>query len=179
MAEDTDLLPWVLGGMLALGAVAAIAVGQTAPNAAPSTSTASAVPNAVPAAHPAASADLSPVVVSTNARPQLPTGQVWECDVDGQRVFSDVQCGRHATVRRLAEVNILESSAAYARPPSPPYGYGAGRGYYPQAPSEQPPDDSYAGGDPIYGQVIVVHDRAHREQLAHHGNHPHPRAAHP
>ena len=187
MAEDTDPLPWVLGGMLALGAVAAIAVGlpdptpgnaPTASNSAPSTSGA----QAAPAAHPAAPADLSPVVVSTNARPQLPPGQVWECDVNGQRVFSDVQCGAHATVRQLSEQNVIDSTAAYGHGGTPrPNGYGPGPGYYPQgAPaSEAPPDDSDAGGDPIYSQVIVVHDRQRREQPAHHGNNPHPRAAHP
>jgi hypothetical protein len=190
MAEDTDLLPWVLGGMLALGAVAAIAVGlpdptpggaPAAPNTAVSASNAQASPSAASAAHVAASADLSPAVVSTNARPQLPPGHVWECDVNGQRVFSDVQCGTHATVRQLTELNLFDSSAAYGRGTPRPYGSGPGPGYpQPMPASEAPPDDSdTGGGDPIYSQVIVVHDRPHRDQLAHHGNHPRPRAARP
>ncbi len=190
MADDTDLLPWVLGGMFALGAVTAIAVGlpdppggaPTASNSAASSSAAQAVPSAASAVHPVAPADLSPVVVSTNARPQLPPGQVWECNINGQRVFSDVQCGTHATVRQLTVLNVIDSSAAYARGTPRPYGYGysAGPGYYPQpAPAnEAPPDDSDTGNS-VYTQVIVVHDRARREQLAHHGNRPHPRAAHP
>jgi hypothetical protein len=188
VAKETDLLPWVLGGMLALGAVAAIAVGQPdpAPGGAPSTPSAAASPSSVraassaaPAAHPAAPADLSPVAISTSARQQLPPGQVWECDVNGRRVFSDVQCGTHATVRQLSEPNVIDSAAAYPRGTSRPYGSGPGPGYYPQAASEAPPDDSDGGGDPIDTQVIVVHDRARRDQLARHGNHPHPRAAHP
>jgi hypothetical protein len=190
MAEDTDLLPWVLGGMLALGAVAAIAVGlpdgtpggaPAAPHTAASASTARPVTSAAAAAHPAAPADLSPVVVATNARPQLPPGQVWECDVNGQRVFSDVQCGTHATVRQLSELNVIDSAAAYGRGTPRAYGYGPGPGYYPQpAPaSEAPPDDSDAGGDPIYTQVVVVRDRVRRDQQAHHSTRPHPRAAHP
>jgi hypothetical protein len=44
--------------------------------------------------------------------------------------------------------------------------------------SDAPPDEADAG-DPIYTQAVVVRDRAHREQPAHHANHPHPRAAHP
>jgi hypothetical protein len=191
MVKDTDLLPWVLGGMLALGAVAAIAVGlpdptpegaPTAPNTAVSASKAQAAPSAASVAHAAAPAALSAAAVATNARPQLPPGQVWECDVNGQRVFSDVQCGTHATVRQLTELNVFDSTAAYGRGTPRPSGYGAGPGYYPQSmpASEAPPDDPDAGGgDPIYTQVIVVHDRPHRDQPAHHGNHPHPRAAHP
>jgi hypothetical protein len=191
MAEDIDLLPWILGGMLALGAVAAIAVGlpdptpggpSSAANTAVSANNAQAVPSTASAAHAAAPTDLSPGVVSTNARPQLPPGQVWECDVNGQRVFSDVQCGSHATVRRLTELNVFDSSAASGRSTSRPYGYGQGPGYYsqPMPAGDAPPDDSDAGGgDPTYSQVIVVHDRPHRDQQAHHGNHPRPRAAHP
>ena len=126
MAEDTDLLPWVLGGMLALGAVAAIAVGvpDSTPGNAPTAPIATSAhieptgPSTVSAAHSAAAANLSPVVVAPNARPQLPTGQVWECNLNGQRVFS-------------------------------------------------------------YTQVIAVRDRPRRDRLAHHGNHPHPRAARP
>lgn len=192
MAEDTDLLPWLLGGMLALGAVAAIAVGApdstpggvpTSLNAAASASTAQAAPSvATGAAHPAAPADLSPVVAAANARPQLPPGQVWECEIHGQRVFSDVQCGAHATVRQLSESNVFDATAAYGRSTPRPYadGYGPGSDYYPQPGSatDAPADDAGAG-DPIYTQVIVVRDRAHRDQPAHHGNRPHPRAGHP
>ena len=187
MAKDTDLLPWVLGAMLALGAVAAIAVGlpdptpggaPTAPNTAVSASKAQAAPSAAAAALAAAPAALPPGGVATTARPQLPPGQVWECAVNGQRVFSDVQCGTHATVRQLTELNVFDPSAASGRGTPRPYGYGPAPGYYPQPmpASEAPPDESAAGGgDPIYSQVIVVHDRAWR--LAHHIDHPHPRAA--
>jgi hypothetical protein len=189
MAEDTDLLPWVLGGMLALGAVAATAVGLHDPtpggrppasNTASATSSAPAAPSTASTLHPAAPADLSPVVVATNARPQLPPDQVWECDNNGQRVFSDVQCGTHATVRQLTELNVIDSTSAYGHGAPRPYGYGPGPGYYPQPmPASEAPPDNGDSGEPIYSQVIVVHDRARREQLAHHGNLPHPRAAHP
>jgi hypothetical protein len=178
MAEDTDLLPWVLGAMLALGTVAAIAVGlpdptpagaPTAPHAAVSAGTLQAAPSA---AHPAAST--SPVPAT---KPQLPAGQVWECELNGQRVFSDVQCGTHATVRQLPQLNVFDPSAAYARDTPRPYGYAGGPGEHspPMPANDAPPEDAEGGADDsIYSQVIVVHDRAWR--LAHHRNHPHPRA---
>jgi hypothetical protein len=192
MSEET--LPWILGGMLALGAVAATALGGSDPTAPPTApvaavSTTPAVPSATPAppaAHPALPVDLSPVVVSPTARSQLPPGQVWECDVDGRRVFSDTQCGAHATVRQLNELNVFDSSTAYAH--VAPRSYGPG--YYPQPgpgydrepgpASDIPPDDSDANY-PIYTgtPVIVARDRAHRDQLAHRGSHPRPRPARP
>jgi hypothetical protein len=174
MAEDTDLLPRVLGGMLALGAVAAIAVGL------PDASTAQAAPSAATAVHPAPPAELSPVVVPTTARPPLPPGHVWECNSNGQRIFSDVQCGAHATLRQLTELNVFDPTVANGHSTARPYGYGPGPGYSPPPgpTSDAPPDDT-GGGDPIYTQVIVVHDRSHRDQPAHHGSHPRPRAAHP
>jgi hypothetical protein len=185
MVKDTDLLPWILGGALALAAVAATAVGLTDPTAAPTApsvaaaSTKQAPPGAA-AATPAARVELSPVVVSPTARAQLPPGQVWECDVGGQRVFSDTQCGAHATVRQLTELNVIDSSAAYVRVPPPRYG--PGPGYYPQAepPSEAPPDDSDANY-PVYtgAPVVVAHDHWRRDHVARRGNHPQPRAARP
>jgi hypothetical protein len=191
MVEDTDLLPWILGAGLALAAVAATAVGlsdATAPPTAPAVAAPSsqqASPSAT-AATPAVHADLSPVAVSPSARAQLPPGQVWQCDVGGQRVFSDTQCGAHATVRQLPELNVFDSSTAYAqrapRPYGPGPGPGPGPGYYPQPEpaSEAPPDDSDANY-PIYTgtPVVVVHDHGHRDHLAHHGNHPPSRGARP
>ena len=191
MSEKTDLLSWILGGMLALGAVTATALSDpTAPPTAPvvAGSTTQVAPSTAPAAHPAAQADLSPVVVSPTARPQLPPGQVWECDVDGRRVFSDSQCGAHATVRQLSELNVIDSKTAY--PPAAPRPYSPGPGYYPQpgpgydrdaAPaSDAPPDDSDANY-PIYtgAPVVVVRDRVRRDHLPHRGNHPQPRASQP
>jgi hypothetical protein len=112
---------------------------------------------------------------------------VWECDVDGRRVFSDTQCGAHATVRQLAEVNVIDSSAVSTR--VPPRSYGPGPGYYPQpgpgydrgpgSASDAPLDDS--GDYPIYtgAPVVVVHDRWRRDHVPHRPNHPQARAARP
>lgn len=153
MAENTDLLPWVLCGMFALGAGAV-------------------------------TADPSPAVVSPNARSQLPPGQVWECMIDGQRVFSDAQCGAHASIRRLSELNVMDSTAVpprgaprpYGRDPDPAPSYDAP----PLAPSDAGVDEAN-GSEPIYtsSQVVVVRERGRRDHVPHRPNHHHPRATRP
>jgi hypothetical protein len=169
MARDIDLLPWILGGCLACGAAVMTAVALSAPQG-----SSGAAPQAAPSPAPAAAArsndsssDLSPVVISSNARQQLPSGQVWECEVNGQRVFSDVQCGAHATVRQLNDLNVMDSAAA----PHPAYRYPYGAPY-PSATSSAPPSyypadeaPSDYSGDPYVGdQYLVVRDRNHRER---------------
>jgi hypothetical protein len=186
MVEDNDLLPWILGGALALAAVAATALSDpTAPPAAPVVATTSSkqAPPSATAAPPAVHGELAPAVAAPTPRAQLPPGQVWECGVAGQRVFSDKQCGAHATVRQLTELNVFDSSTAYAHVPPRPYGGpGPAPGYYPQPEpaSEAPPEDSDANY-PVYTgtPVVVVHDHRHRDHGAHRGNHPQPRAARP
>jgi predicted outer membrane lipoprotein len=206
MARDTDLFPWILGGCLACaaGAMTMVAVSapeepggralaasppaaSTSPIASPSPQSGS-FASSVPASSAAARATqtsssdqttaLSPVVISPNARPQLPPGQVWECDVNGQRVFSDVQCGSRATVRQLRDLNVMDSPAA-----PQPFGYGGPYpGYrYPPATSPAPPvyypDEAPAdySGDPYVGDsYIVVHDRYRRYHRPH--AQPHPRS---
>jgi beta-lactamase regulating signal transducer with metallopeptidase domain len=45
-------------------------------------------------------------------RAQLAPGQVWQCVIDGQRVFSDGPCGKDASVRRLSDPNIMDAVPA-------------------------------------------------------------------
>jgi predicted outer membrane lipoprotein len=125
----------------------------------------------LPSASSGNSGALDPVVMSSKARPQLPPGQVWECEINGQRVFSDSQCGAHATVRQLGDLNVMDHSTA-PRPDVYGYGYGAPYppagnaplGYYPP-----PADQTDYSGDPYVGEsYIVIHDRYRRE------HHPHP-----
>jgi len=145
MAKDIDLLPWILGAMLAVGAAAA-AASDVAP---------------------------APAPAAPNARKQLPPGQVWECQVDGQRVFSDTRCGAHASVRHLSELNLMASSApaGYDRPPR--------TGYYPPSPAmDEPapyPSDDEAG---YTGPSVIVRERLRREQ-ARRDHRPRARAARP
>jgi hypothetical protein len=190
MAEDTDLLPWVLGGVLTLAAVAASAV-VLAGSPADSTPSAAATPAnttpLLPATPPAAQpreADLSPVAVSPKARPTLPPGQVWECVIDGQRIFSDTQCGAHASVRQLSNLNVMDayeaspgySRGGYPRDPAPRYGASPDRDPASDAGADEPEADS-----PVYANspIIVVHERGRRDHNPRRHNHPHPRATRP
>jgi hypothetical protein len=43
-------------------------------------------------------------------RAQLLRGQVWQCVINGQRVFSDGPCGEGASVRRLSDPNIMNAA---------------------------------------------------------------------
>jgi hypothetical protein len=180
MVKDSDLLPWIMGGMLVVGAAVAAAVGLDGTTASTSNSPndTGARPTVLPQSSnqssptpPAVAADLTPVAVSPTARPLLPPGQVWECVINGQRVFSDAQCGAHASIRQLSEVNVMNS-----RPAPGPYGaYGSyGAGYYPPP---LPPADT---DEPDYSSsvgpgVIVVRERPRRDHIPRRDSHPHAR----
>jgi hypothetical protein len=188
MARDVDLLPWILGGCLALGAAMMTAVALSAPQGPPAAGAAPAPVSPPPAlgavtaaSASAASADISPVIMSSNARQRLPPGQVWQCEVNGQRVFSDVQCDTHATVRQLSDLNVMDSSTA---PHPAPSRYPYGSSYPPGAVSAPPsyyapsmdeaaadyPSDAYVGE-----QYVVVRDRNHRMHSPRLYTRPHPR----
>jgi hypothetical protein len=105
--------------------------------------------------------DLEPVAISPAAHAQLPPGQVWQCDVDGVRVFSDSKCGVRASVRQLGEVNVMDSApiapSLSPRPYSPGY-------YPPPLVDEAAPDDS---SDPYVSSAIIgARERMRREYLA-------------
>ena len=189
MSRDVDLLPWILGGCLVIGAAAMTAVALSAPQSPPVAADAALAPVSPPAAPAAAtsasassaSADPYPVIISSKPRQQLPSGQVWECKVNGQRVFSDVQCDTHATVRQLSSLNVMDSSAA---PRPAPYRYPYGSPYTPGAvtapPSEEaPPSDEapadYSSDAYVGQQSIVARDRYHRFQHPRRNTRPHAR----
>jgi hypothetical protein len=185
MARDTDLFPWILGGCLAIAGAAALAVDAgpaETTDAAKAAAPASQTPAAPAPSAPAHTGDLSPVVISSNARPQLPPGQVWECEIDGQRVFSDVQCGAHATVRQLRELNTMDAAAAppvYRYPANSAGAYPPPGGAYPPPMSYEPADDQGGdySGDVYAGQpVVVLRDRFRRDHRPRPSPRPHPRA---
>lgn len=185
MAEDTDLLPWVLGGLLALGAAATVVLADTDARVPPAAALAVPAPAApispnAAAAMRALESDLSPVAVSPNARPQLPPGHVWECEIGGQRVFSDTRCGAHAAVRQLSDLNLMDSQDAYPHRASRPYNPAPDH-YEPPPPPSDAGSDAADTGYPLYegSPVIVVRERGRRDHYPRRGSRPHPRAAHP
>jgi len=112
--------------------------------------------------------------VAPASRSQLPPGQVWQCVIDGQKVFSDSPCGEHASIRRLRDLNVMDAPAA----PSYPYGYPYSPPYYARDTSAEAPqadEPDYDAGSPA---VLLIRDRLRRDH-GHHGSHARPRAQPP
>lgn len=104
MTDDTerDLLPWILGGSLVLvAAIAAAAIVNSGAN--PTTARLNNPPSTRPIAHP--------TLVVVNDPSTLPTGEVWECQMNGQRVFSDAPCAGRSTIRELSPINRMQRQA--------------------------------------------------------------------
>ncbi len=119
-----------------------------------------------------------PAGASGGASPELPRGEVWECVVNGEKVFSDKRCGTVASVRQLGDLNVMDI------PSSQPAPYGLYRpGYgappYPSAPYPDDEDDTgNVAGDAYPGQAfIVARERARREHNRP-DNHGHPPSNH-
>jgi hypothetical protein len=203
MAEESDLLPWVVGGVLIVSAALATglawtgaSVSKSEPRAEPpapiarqaatpistQTSPVAAAPTAPAPASTEPSPEASAVAPATAARPLLPVGQVFECFANGQRIFSDAPCGAHSSIRQLAELNVMDSSPVaplerhYHAPP------------YPQSPTDQNAPyyapDYGANYGPDYGpdyandlysgpQVIMLRERPRRDHFPRHDSHPH------
>jgi hypothetical protein len=204
MTRHAHAVQWILGGLLAVSAAIAAGIGlmsepASAQAPAPGTSasetragagsapSASAPPATTPAASPTGSPAPPPARAATGGahspqlaaatRTPLPPGQVWQCVIDGERIFSDAPCGAHASIRQLRELNVMDS------PPAQSYAYA-----YPYAPvsapapafAPAPADDSdyadYWGPD-----VLWAHGYARRNYLSRQDNHlrpqsrPHPR----
>jgi hypothetical protein len=152
MTKDAqqNIVPWILGGLLILGA-------GTAPATPPQPS-----PPTVATQPPTGAA--------------LPADQVWQCEVNGQKVFSDKRCGAGASIRQLNAVNGMDTPLPLHVPRYPSV-YGPGPAHAP-APSYAPsqsydPDSSQDAQNPneVYGanQYVVIDERRRRE---HHPPHP-------
>ena len=195
---EKDLLPWILGAaLIAAGAVAAKVeftqhtptAAVNAPSAHPPAPTAALAPAPAPAPTAAAPASLPATVLpppdagappagpasvdaSASGGPQLPPGEVWQCIVNGQKIFSDKRCGNGASVRQISDVNVMDV------PAPDPYGMyrpGYAGAPYPVGPSyPDDEDDSGLDSDGYVGQqIIVARERARREHRRQ-DNHPQP-----
>jgi hypothetical protein len=203
MAEDTDLLPWILGGLSAATVAIAITVGfsdGSSPNKAHGTAQTTTLGLPGSEAMPQATAALSdaPAIAPTRA-PNLtgapnfsaaqiqtaapltePTSRVWQCTINGQKTFSDAPCGDKASVREIGPINRMDPSPVLSRTPS----YGREESYQPEYsyPGEQP--DSNAGEQPLAGNPypvfigIPIHERRrpdHAHRPHEHNRGPQPR----
>ena len=118
MDRDRELLPWIMGALFAIFAAFAIAVTlshRASPHlAAPNARVAAA---AIPVPPPAAQAPPTPQLAApaaaatvAPAAPRLPSGQVWECVVNGEHTFAGSPCGPNASIRQLNAVNTMEAA---------------------------------------------------------------------
>jgi hypothetical protein len=196
---EKDLLPWILGGaLITTGAIAAaIQFTGHAPNGAralpaslasntvvvaPTSIAPASASAAVPASAPqgpaarASTINVASPEASAKNGPELPPGEVWQCIVNGEKIFSDKRCGDGASVRQISDLNVMDVPAG---PPQGSYGAyrsGYGAGPYPSAPT-YPDDEDDTGNvasDVYPGQIIVARERARREHQNHQDSHSRP-----
>jgi len=195
-------LPWILGGaLITTGAIAAAIEfsgrSPSAPRTAPASSalgasgvaanvTASSpgsTPGPVPAsapssesAAPGAAPGSFAAGAAGTASSELPAGEVWQCIVNGQRVFSDTRCANDASVRQISDLNVMDMPA----PQPATYGkYMPAYGGAPSASTPPYPDDAddtgNVSGDLYPGQALILaRERARREHLSRHDSHVRP-----
>lgn len=181
MDKDRDLLPWIFGGLsMATVAIAIIVGANNRPvpkkSPAPRLATAYALPPApaetVPVAVPVpvplqalAAAQLQTVTPPTEQR-----SQIWECAIDGQRIFSDKRCGEKPSVRTIGPINTMDPTPAFRSNSS----YERQSSYvaeYPEPSEQQLADNSY----PVYVGV-PYHERRRPDRP--HPSHDRGRAPH-
>ena len=146
---------------------AAPAVAPRAMPASASTSTPPATPGAAPGVTIAGAA--------ADASRDLPAGEVWQCIVNGQKVFSDKRCGNGASIRQIGDLNVMDTPAVQ------PIAYGVHRsGYtgapYPSTPYPDDQDDTGNAAADVYAgpAFIVARERARREHLSRQDDHVRP-----
>jgi hypothetical protein len=148
MDKDRDLLPWILGGLSMATVALAVALGNSSkiassPASLPSPLSTQALPAVLLAAAPAATAPLvAPATVAAPApaaaplleqaspiRPLSPpiqsSGQIWQCTINGQKVFSNNPCGDRSSLLDVGPINTMDRAPIYrtARSYQPPPGY--------------------------------------------------------
>jgi hypothetical protein len=122
---ESDLLPWILGGLVAVIAAVGLVVASINKDNTEVRSPMIRPAAAAVAANPTPS---RPALVAPGAMPAVGTPRrVWECAVNGQKTFSDAPCGAASTVRELSPVNRMNPTPAppptryYDSPSNPGY----------------------------------------------------------
>jgi hypothetical protein len=166
------------------GAGSGLAVGAPAAAPAPAAPAPASASAPAPAA-PSGSADAAAVppppgaqASNAGAASELPTGEVWQCVVNGQKVFSDKRCGNGASVKQLGDLNVMDVAGAPAQASYGRYPPGYGGGAYPSSapPYSDDQDDADNVASDFYPgqQVIIARERARREHLRRLDNHARP-----
>jgi hypothetical protein len=126
MNRASDLLPWILGGLL----MAAVAISITAGSISEKSRVrdlaaepAPSLPAMSPAVAPATAPPIvEPAVLSQLARPSdapqtmpsaVPSGQIWECTTRGVKTFSNNPCGDKSSLREVGPMNTMTSRPAF------------------------------------------------------------------
>jgi hypothetical protein len=164
MDKDRGLLPWIFGGLSMATVAIAIIVGSNnrpAPKNSPASSSATAyalppapaqtVPVAAPVVVPVQA--LAATQLQTVTPPIEQSTQIWECEINGQRTFSDKRCGEKPSPRKIGPINTMDPAPIFRSNPSyePQSGYPA---EYPESSEQQLADNSY----PVYVGV-PYHER--------------------
>jgi hypothetical protein len=176
MDKDSDLLPWILGGLSIATVAIAIAVGstnRTAPKKlqAPIQTIAQALPEASALTEAAPAPLLAAEQMQTTARSIPPGGQIWECTTNGQRTFSNNPCGDKSSLHEVGPINGMDPTPIL--PPS--------RSYEPQ--SSYPPEYSYPStqesADSSYPALVAIPFNERRRPEHAHRPHKHDRGPAP
>jgi hypothetical protein len=147
MDKDSDLLPWILGGLMIATMALAIAIGSTnriAPRNLQGLSRTTAQP--LPAVVLTPVSAPSPTVPAAQMQTVTPTmepgGQIWECTIDGQKTFSNNPCGEKSSLREIGPINTMDPT-----PILPPIrSYESPSSYQPEYPypsTQESADNSY------------------------------------
>jgi hypothetical protein len=165
--ENTDLFPWILGGLI-IAIPTVMALTRNTNESAPVTTMAP-----VSAASRSVDGQAAPPLATVAPVKSKLAKQIWQCVNNGQKAFSDSPCGADASVHQLSEINRMGSTAAanaIAYPTRPSSAYAA------NPPNQDSPDvdvESSASQFTVIGERKWrenrnrMHDHEHRAGSAH------------
>jgi hypothetical protein len=173
MDKDSALLPWALGGLMIATVAVAIVVRSThriAPTHSQSLSqtTPKELPAVVPTLVPVTTPAVPAAQIQTVSSPLVPTNQIWECTINGQKAFSDSPCGKDSSLREIGPVNRMDPTPILRQARS----YEPESSYPPEYPYQNEQEDAnsrvqeFAGGS--YPVFVTTPFHEHRKP-----DHPH------
>jgi hypothetical protein len=165
--EQVDLFPWILGTLLMAAAIPAVIALKGSPLKSPPLANAPMTSSPISVPPPVVQTAPRPEIEPLRQAPQPPTGQVWQCVVNGQKIFSDSRCGADASVRQLSEVNRMAATPVSRAPAYPAYPM------YPTAYPEDYPDQDAPAENSASSPFIVINERGRHEdgRRTHHPEH--------